>query len=127
MRRTGIGSRPLRRLASVALLALAGAGDPSTGLMLVTRQSSTCTLCHAGPWPNPHLQGTIGPDLHGVGGRLSPEALRQRIAVGDTAGVMPAFGAVGGVRVGAAWAGRPILSNQEIEDIVAYLSTLKAS
>jgi len=113
-------------LASLALLALMGAGDPGRGLAVVTRQSSTCVLCHAGPWPNPHLQGNIGPDLRGVGSRLAPDMLRARIAVGDPDGVMPAFGAAGSVRVGAAWAGRPILSPAEIEDAVAYLSTLTA-
>lgn len=124
MRRTGIGRRRPRHLASVALLALTAAGDPATGLAVVTRQSSTCVLCHAGPWPNPHLQGDIGPDLRGVGARLSPAELRQRIAVGDPDGIMPSFGAAGSVRVGAAWAGRPILSPAEIDDAVAYLSTL---
>ena len=113
-------------MACLALLVLTDAGDPGRGLAVVTRQSSTCVLCHAGPWPNPHLQGNIGPDLRGVGSRLTPDALRTRIAVGDPDGVMPAFGAVGGVRVGAAWAGRPILSAAEIEDVVAYLATLTA-
>ena len=71
MRRTGIVPRRLRRLASIALLGLVAAGDPDQGLAVVTRQSSTCVLCHAGPWANPHLQGNIGPDLHGVGARLT--------------------------------------------------------
>ncbi len=72
----------------------------------------------------PAFAGNIGPDLRGVGGRLTPDELRVRIAVGDPDGIMPAFGAVGGVRVGAAWAGRPILSAAEIEDVAAYLATL---
>lgn len=125
MRRTGIVPRRLRRLASIALLGLVAAGDPDHGLAVVTRQSSTCVLCHAGPWANPHLQGNIGPDLHGVGARLTSGQLQQRIAVGDPDSVMPVFGSTGGrVRVGAAWAGKPILSDQEIADAVAYLSTL---
>ena len=99
------------------------AGDPDRGLAVVTRQSSTCILCHTGPWPNPHLQGSIGPALHGVGARLDRDALRQRIAIGE--GIMPAFAAIPTTRVGAAWTGRPILSHDEIEDAVAYLATLK--
>ncbi len=129
MPKIGTGPRrpkPSVRLASVAALLVMGAGDPDRGLAVVTRQSSTCVLCHAGPWPNPHLQGSIGPDLHGVGRRLSTDALQARIAVGNPDGVMPSFGAVGGARVGAAWTGRPILSSAEIEDAVAYLSTLRS-
>ena len=101
------------------------AGDPDRGMAVVTRQASTCILCHAGPWPNPHLQGSIGPALHGVGARLQPDALRHRIAIGDGQGIMPAFAAIPNTRVGAAWTDRPILSLNEIEDAVAYLATLK--
>lgn len=131
MRRSGIAPRRLKRLASLALLGLAlvvlaAAGDPAQGLAVVTRQSSTCVLCHAGPWANPHLQGNIGPDLHGVGARLTADQLQWRIAIGDPDGVMPAFGTAGRVRVAAAWAGKPILTEQEIADAVAYLSTLTA-
>ena len=122
MRKPGITPRRPKRLASLALMGLMGAGDPAQGLAVVTRQSSTCILCHAGPWPNPHLQGDIGPDLHGVGARLSSDALRARIRGG--AGVMPAFSSSGTVRIGTAWSGKPILSDQEIEDAVAYLATL---
>ncbi len=125
MQRHGTGPRRARRLGSMMLLGLVAAGDPAQGLTIVTRQTSTCVLCHAGPWPNPHLQGDIGPDLHGVGARLSLAHLQQRIALGG--GVMPAFAGVADrVRVGAAWAGKPILSDQEIADAAAYLSTLGA-
>jgi sulfur-oxidizing protein SoxX len=118
-----------RCLASLLLLLLAGAGDPVRGEAVVTRQSSTCTLCHAGPFPNPHLQGDVGPDLRGVGARLSESELRDRLVDAsrvNPATVMPSFYRTEGLtRVGVAWRGKPILSAQEIEDAVAYLATLK--
>lgn len=93
------------------------------------RQSSTCVLCHAGPFPNPHLQGTVGPDLSGVGARLDAAAIRARVVDPsrlNPSTVMPAFGVVGGgARVGAAWRGKPILDAREIEDVVAYLAGLR--
>ena len=112
----------------LASLVLGGAGDRDRGYAVVSRQTSTCVLCHAGPFPNPHLQGTIGPDLRGVGARLDAEAIRERLVDAsrmnpDT--VMPSFGVVEGTRVGAAWSGRPILSSQEIEDATAYLAGLR--
>ncbi len=118
-----------RCLGSLLLLLLAGAGDPVRGEAVVTRQSSTCTLCHAGPFPNPHLQGDVGPDLRGVGARLSESELRDRLVDAsrvNPATVMPSFYRTEGLtRVGVAWRGKPILSAQEIEDAVAYLATLK--
>ena len=127
-----------RALCSVSLLLLAAAapapgvvqrGDPQRGYAVVIRQTSTCVLCHAGPFPNPHLQGTIGPDLHGVGARQTPDDIRARLldaAALNPDTVMPSFGPIEGrVRVGAAWRGNPILEAQEIEDAVAYLSGLK--
>jgi sulfur-oxidizing protein SoxX len=122
--------RPRARcLGSIGLLLLTGAGDPVRGEAVVTRQSSTCTLCHAGPFPNPHLQGNVGPDLRGVGARLSPAELRERLMDASRVNpdtVMPSFFRTEGlVRVGAPWRGKPILSAGEIEDAVAYLATLK--
>lgn len=115
-------------LCSASLL-LVAAGDPGRGYDVVVRQASTCVLCHAGPFPNPHLQGTIGPDLHGVGARLTADEIRVRLVDARSVvpgTVMPSFGLVGGgARVGAAWQGRPILEAQEIEDAVAYLAGLK--
>ncbi|MBV8914589.1 MAG: sulfur oxidation c-type cytochrome SoxX [Acetobacteraceae bacterium] len=126
-------------MASLGLMLLTGAGieqpldglqgDPARGETVVIRQSSTCTLCHAGPFPNPHLQGNVGPDLHGVGRRLTVPELRERLVDAsrlnpDT--VMPSFFKTERfTRVGAPWRGKPILSAQEIEDAVAYLATLQ--
>ena len=134
------GSRRLRArcLASLAVMAVGDGidqpltpdpGDAARGLAVVTRQSSTCTLCHAGPFPNPHLQGDVGPDLRGVGARLSPAQLRLRLVQAsrlNPATVMPDFYRTEGLtRVGPAWRGKPALGAQEIEDAVAYLSSLK--
>ena len=93
------------------------------------RQLSACLLCHAGPFPAPHLQGTIGPSLDGVGSRLSPGQIRLRLVDArklnpDT--VMPPYYVVDGLnRVGQGWQGRPALSAQQIEDVVAFLATLR--
>lgn len=138
MPRPGIARSRCKLLASAALL-LTAAGmpepleglqsDPVRGRAVVIRQSSTCILCHAGPFPNPHLQGDVGPDLHGVGARLTVPELRAQIVDArriNPASVMPTFwGTEGRTRVGPAWQGRPILEAQEIEDAVAYLSTLR--
>ena len=122
------GSRRLLALCSASLVLMA-AGDPQAGYGVVVRQTSTCTLCHAGPFPNPHLQGTIGPDLRGVGARLSAAEIRERLVDASAMNpqtVMPSFGMVRDrTRVGAAWKGKPRLEAQEIEDAVAYLAGLK--
>jgi len=106
-------------------------GDAARGREIVQdRQTSACLLCHAGPFPAPHLQGTIGPSLDGVGSRLSAGQIRLRLIDArklnpDT--VMPPYYVVDGLnRVGHAWQGRPALSAQQIEDVVAFLTTLRA-
>jgi L-cysteine S-thiosulfotransferase len=105
-------------------------GDPARGRALVTdRTKGLCLLCHAGPFPEERFPGNIGPDLAGVGGRLSMGALRLRLVDGrvlnpDT--IMPSYYSLEGTtRVGAAWRGRPVLEAQGIEDIVAFLATLR--
>jgi sulfur-oxidizing protein SoxX len=104
-------------------------GDAQRGYAVVIRQSSTCTLCHAGPFPNPHLQGNVGPDLHGIGARKTIDEIRAQItnpAQFNPETLMPAFGTTTPhPREGAPWQGKPILSEQEIEDAAAYLATLK--
>jgi len=105
-------------------------GDPARGKEIVeNRQVGACLLCHSGPFPEPHLQGTIGPPLAGVGSRLSAGQIRQRLIDArevnpDT--VMPPYYVVDGLnRVGRAWQGKPALSARQIEDVVAFLTTLR--
>jgi L-cysteine S-thiosulfotransferase len=105
-------------------------GDPDRGRQIVEDRSlSACLLCHAGPFPAPHLQGTIGPSLDSVGSRLSAGQLRLRLIDArklkpDT--VMPPYYVVEGLnRTGRQWQGRPALSAQQIEDVVAFLATLR--
>jgi L-cysteine S-thiosulfotransferase len=106
-------------------------GDAARGRRIVeNRQLSACLLCHSGPFPAPHLQGTIGPSLDGVGSRLSAGQIRLRLIDArklnpDT--IMPPYYVVEGLnRVGQAWQGRPALSAEQIEDVVAFLTTLRA-
>jgi sulfur-oxidizing protein SoxX len=111
---------------------LAGSGgDPARGAALfAARQVSTCLLCHAAPSASQTAEGAIGPSLAGVGARLSPGQIRLRIvdaALVNPDTIMPAFYSTEGLhRVGRAWAGRPVLDAGQIEDLVAYLATLRA-
>lgn len=105
-------------------------GDPGRGrALVVNRQQSLCLLCHHAPIEGDRFQGDLGPDLAGVGSRLDTTRLRQRLMEPQAlnpATIMPAYGRTEGlVRVGAAWQARPLLNAQQIEDVVAWLSTLK--
>lgn len=105
-------------------------GDPARGRTIVAdRTRGLCLLCHAGPFPEERFQGNLAPDLTGIGTRRSPGQLRLRLVDGralnpDT--IMPSYYSLSGLaRVGRAWQGRPILSAGEIEDVVAFLATLR--
>ena len=104
-------------------------GDPVRGRAIVTNRQSTCLLCHAGPFPDEKFQGDLSPDLRGTGARWSAGQLRMRLVdarrINPTT-IMPPFYATDGlVRVGATWRGKSILTAEQIEDVVAYLSTLR--
>lgn len=106
-------------------------GDPARGQRIVQdRALSACLLCHAGPFPLPHLQGTVGPSLAGIGARLGPAQLRLRLVDPahlnqDT--VMPSYGRTDRLnQVGRQWQGKPVLTAEQIEDVVAFLATLTA-
>jgi sulfur-oxidizing protein SoxX len=105
-------------------------GDAARGRSIVTsRQSGLCLLCHRGPFPEERFQGTLAPDLAGAGARWSEGQLRLRIVDArrlNPASLMPAYHRVDGLtRVGSAWQSRPVLTAQEIEDVVAFLHTLR--
>ena len=103
-------------------------GDAARGRsIVVNRDAGACTLCHA--VPGEETSGNIAPALAGVGARLSPAQLRLRVA--DTTRVtpespMPAYYRTEGLnQVAAAFGGKPLLSAQQVEDVVAWLATLK--
>ena len=105
-------------------------GNPDNGRRIVLdRATSACLLCHSGPFPAPHLQGSIGPSLAGVGSRLSPSEIRLRLvdpARFNPDTVMPAYHVTTGLtRVGQPWQGKPVLTAEQIEDVVAFLTTLR--
>ena len=107
-----------------------GAGDAARGRAIVLdRQRGLCLLCHAGPFPEERFQGDLAPSLAGAGSRLSAGQLRLRMVDGrrlNPATLMPSYYSTEGlVRVGRAWQGRTILSAEEIEDVVAFLVTLR--
>lgn len=104
-------------------------GDPTRGRALVLARSSTCILCHSGPFPEARFQGDLAPSLAGAGSRSTIAQLRLRLVDASSANpatIMPSYYRVEGLtRVGSAWRDKPILSAEQIEDIVAYLATLR--
>lgn len=105
-------------------------GDAARGRAIVAdRQAGMCLLCHAGPFPEERFPGDLGPSLAGVGVRYSVPQLRLRVVSSRTlnpASIMPSTRRVDGLeRVAPAWRGRPILTAQQVEDVVALLATLK--
>jgi len=106
------------------------AGDPEKGRAIVAnRQLGLCLLCHSGPFPEERFQGNLAPDLRGVGARLNEDQLRQRLldpARFNPKTIMPAYAKNDGLtRVAPSLHGKTLLSNEQIEDVVAYLATLK--
>jgi sulfur-oxidizing protein SoxX len=105
-------------------------GDAARGRAIVAnRQVGLCLLCHSGPFPEERFQGNLAPDLGGAGSRWSTGQLRLRLVDSrrlNPQTLMPAYHRVGGLeRVGAAWKDKPVLSAQQIEDVVAFLATLR--
>src|SRR5207237_582626 len=95
--------------------------------IVVDRRLGACLLCHTGPFAEERFQGTLAPDVSGAGSRCSAGQLRLRMVDAarlnpDT--IMPAYYPVDDLsRVGRAWLGRPFLAAQQIEDVVASLTT----
>ncbi|MCZ8258950.1 MAG: sulfur oxidation c-type cytochrome SoxX [Beijerinckiaceae bacterium] len=111
-------------------LAAARPPDPENGRRIVAdRRRGLCLLCHSGPFPEVRFQGDLAPSLAGAGSRWSPAQLRARLIDsrqfnGETI-MPPYFRAEGQIRVGRAFSGRSILTAEEIEDVTAFLATLR--
>jgi sulfur-oxidizing protein SoxX len=106
------------------------AGDAARGAAVVrNRETANCLICHAIPDPSERFMGDVGPPLAGVGSRLGAGQLRLRLVdptLLNPAAIMPAYHRVAGlVNVDERFRGQPVLTAQEIEDVVAYLVTLK--
>ena len=105
-------------------------GDPARGRAIVAdRQRGLCLLCHPGPFPDERFQGNLAPNLAGAGRRWTEGQLRLRIVDAsriNPSTIMPPYYRVEGLeRVAAAFRGRPILTAEQIEDVVAFLTTLR--
>jgi sulfur-oxidizing protein SoxX len=106
------------------------AGDPVSGRKIVLdRQVGLCLLCHSGPFAEERFQGDLAPSLAGVGSRLSAGQIRLRIVDPGRVNpqtIMPAYLKTDGLtRVAPSFRGKTVLSTQQIEDVVAFLVTLK--
>lgn len=105
-------------------------GDPERGrAVAIDRKRGNCLACHQMPIPEQPFHGKIGPPLFGVGSRYTADQLRLRIVnpkLVNPMSIMPAFYKADGFeRVTDKFEGKTILNGQEIEDIIAYLQTLK--
>jgi sulfur-oxidizing protein SoxX len=125
-----------RRWLALPLLALllpcaaAAQGDATRGAAIASsRSQGLCVLCHALPGQPAALQGDLGPPLAGVGARLDAETLRQRLLAPERFNpdtVMPSYGRTDGLqRVAPALRGQPLLSTAQVDDVVAWLVSLR--
>lgn len=106
------------------------AGDAARGrAVAIDRKQGNCLACHTLPIPEQSFHGETGPDLSGVGSRYTIDQLRLRVVnpkVLNPDTMMPAFYRTEGLhRVAKNFQGKPILTAQQVEDVIAYLATLK--
>ncbi len=104
-------------------------GDAARGRTIVAnRQVGLCLLCHSGPFSEERFQGDLAPDLRNSA-RLTEGQIRQRIVDPtkvNPQSIMPAYYKSEGLtRVAPAYRGKTVLTPEQIEDVVAYLITLK--
>jgi len=107
------------------------AGDPQRGREIASDGSrGNCLACHQLPIPGIEAYGTIGPPLAGIAARLSVPMIRLRVV--DTRNINPVSIMPGFYRdpqlinrPGKAYRGRTFLTAQQVEDVIAYLATLK--
>jgi len=104
-------------------------GDPVEGRKIaINRKLGNCLACHVMPIPEQPFHGNTGPSLFGIGDRSDGATLRMRLVdakVINPDTLMPSFYKTGQVRVLKQFQGKTILNEQQIEDVVAYLLTLK--
>jgi len=105
------------------------AGNPANGKKLaISKKKGNCLACHVMPIPEQQFHGEIGPDLTSVASYMSDAELRMRLVdpkILNPDTIMPSFLKEPKTRVMKKFRGKTILKAQEVEDIIAYLKTLK--
>ena len=106
-------------------------GDLERGREIALSRQGNCLACHVVPNINDKFQGNIGPSLAGVGNRYTLGELRLRLVdpyIINPSTLMPAFYKTEGLnRVDDNYMGKPILTAQQIEDVISWLATLKSN
>ncbi|MCP5372890.1 MAG: sulfur oxidation c-type cytochrome SoxX [Hyphomicrobiales bacterium] len=100
--------------------------------VVIDRRKGNCLACHMiAEIKDQQFHGEVGPPLDDVGSRMGAGELRLRIVnpkIINPDTIMPAFYRTDGLhRVAKKWQGKTIVSAQEVEDMVAYMLTLKGS
>ncbi len=106
------------------------AGDPQKGrAIVVSRQTGLCLLCHSGPFPEEKFQGTLAPNLQMSVANLSEGQIRARlidVARTNPGTLMPSYYRTDHLSlVAKSFDRKTLLTAQELEDVVAFLMTLK--
>lgn len=105
------------------------AGDAVNGRKVaISRKKGNCLACHVMPIPEQQFHGLVGPELTGVADRLNEAELRAMVVdskIANDDSIMPSFHVVKTKDVLKKFKGKTILSAQQVEDVVAYLLTLK--
>ena len=106
-------------------------GDPAAGrAAFINRKQGNCLACHMNSdIPEQSFHGEVGPPLDGVADRWEIAELRGIVANSKMTfedSIMPAFYIDEGyTRPLDKFVGKSILTAQQVEDVVAYLLTLK--
>ena len=105
-------------------------GNPANGKKLfVHRKKGNCLTCHTAPIPEEDFHGKVAPDLSDVAGRMTAGEIRLRIVnpklINPDTPMMAYYRTHGLTQVKKSFSGKPMLSEQEVEDVIAYLMTLK--
>jgi L-cysteine S-thiosulfotransferase len=106
-------------------------GDAVRGrAVVVDRSVGNCLICHHAPEPAERFMGEIGPDLAGIGSRLTAAQIRLRVvdqSLLNAKTVMPPYYRIDNLaRVAERYRGKPVLDAQQVEDVVAYLMSLRS-
>ncbi len=114
---------------AIPLALAATAADADRGREIAFGRDGNCLLCHRVPDAGGRPMGNLAPPLDGVASRLSAGQLRLRVADParvNRATIMPRYFAIDGLhQVANQFRGTTILSAAQIEDVVAYLLTLR--